>query len=194
MGPFHLKNKWLYVILFFFKYINFRGNMKKLFLIPWILLLFTSLSATIYLEPTTQFKPRMVVSAVYIEHNNNVLLLHRQNNKSQGNKWGVPGGKVKKDETPLQAAIREVKEETGYDISNQLIENVGTLYIEDNETDHYTFHMFHTQLSDDPGGVKINFTEHKGFTWVTPAEGLKMDLMQDEDFCLELIFFPEKAS
>ena len=38
--------------------------------------------------------------------------------------------------------------------------------------------MFRTQLQDDPGEVKINFNEHKGFTWVTPSDGLKMDLLQ----------------
>lgn len=95
----------------------------------------------------------------------NILLLHRQNNKSQGNKWGVPGGKIEKNETRLQAAIREVKEETGYDISKQAIEDVGTVYIEYNEKDHFVYHMFCTQRIDGPQVMKINFNEHKGFTW-----------------------------
>ncbi len=166
--------------------------MKKLLLSTIFLFLATQLSAVIYLEPRPQFKPRVEISAVYIEHNNNILLLHRQNNKFQGNKWGIPGGKVEKNETPLQAAIREVKEETGYDISKQPIEDVGTVYIEYSETDHFIYHMFRTQLSDNPEAVKINFKEHKGFTWVTPAEGLKMDLLQDEDPCFRLVYFPEK--
>jgi len=166
--------------------------MKNLLLSIITLLLTTQLSAVIYLEPTPQFKPRVEISAVYIEHNENILILHRQNNKSQGNKWGIPGGKVEKNETPLQAAIREVKEETGYDISKQQIEDLGTVYIEYNEKDHFVYHMFRTQLIDNPEAVKINFKEHKGFTWVTPADGLKMDLLQDEDPCFRLIYFPEK--
>jgi hypothetical protein len=51
--------------------------------------------------------------------------------------------------------------------------------------------MFRTKLIEDPGQVKINFNEHKGFTWVTPEDGLNMDLLQDEDPCFRLVYFPE---
>ncbi len=147
-------------------------------------LLVTKLSATIYLEPTPQFKPCVEVATVYIEYNGQILLLHRQNNKPQGNKWGIPGGRVEKNETPLQAVIRETKEETGFDISNQAIETLKPIYIEYNEKNHFVYHAFRTQLQGNPGSVAINFDEHKGFTWVNPADALKMDLMQDEDVCI----------
>jgi 8-oxo-dGTP diphosphatase len=166
--------------------------MKRTLQILFVLLFTTQLPAVIYLEPTPQFKPRIEIAAVYIEHNNNILLLHRQNHKSQGNKWGIPGGKIDKNETPLQAAIREIKEETGYDLSNQQLEDVGTVYVEYNEKDHFVHHMFRTKLLADPGAVKINFDEHKGFTWVTPAESLHMDLLKDEDPCIRLVYFSEK--
>lgn len=164
--------------------------MKKIF-IAFLISLVSQASAEIYQQPTAQFKSRVAIAAVYVEYHDKILLLHRQDNKSQGNKWGIPGGKVELGETPLQAAIREIKEETGYDISKQEIENLGTVYIEYNEKDHFTYHMFRTQLQEDPGAVKINFNEHKGFTWVTPSDGLKMDLLQDEDPCFRLIYFPE---
>lgn len=164
--------------------------MNKIFF-AFLIFLVNQASAEVYQQPTSQFKSRVAIAAVYIEYNDKILLLHRQDNKSQGNKWGIPGGKVDKGEAPLQAAIREIREETGYDISKQVIENLGTVYIEYNEKDHFTYHMFRTQLLEDPGAVKINFSEHKGFTWVTPSDGLKMDLLQDEDPCFRLIYFPE---
>jgi 8-oxo-dGTP diphosphatase len=143
----------------------------------------------IYLQPSPQFKPRIEIAAVFIEHQDLILLMHRQDRKSQGNKWGIPGGKVDKNETTRQAAIREIREETGFDISNQSIEDLGTVFIEYNETDHFVYHMFRTTLHGDPGAVKIDFNEHKGFTWVTPSDGLKMDLLQGEDPCFRLIYF-----
>lgn len=163
--------------------------MKKIISIIFVFL-FSQLSATVYFKPPCNFKPRFEIAAVFIENNGRILILHRQENKSQGNKWGIPGGKVDKNELPLQAAIRELKEETAYDISKQEIENLGTVYIEYNDNDHFVYHMFRTKLQDNPGDVKINFVEHKGFTWVTPSDALKMDLLQDEDPCIRLIYFP----
>lgn len=147
-----------------------------------------TLQSAVYKEPSVQFKPRIHVAALFIEHGNRILLLHRQEHKSQGNLWSIPGGKIDKGETPLQAVIREVKEETGYDFSKHPIENLGTVYIEYNDKDHFTYHMFRTKLVGDPSDVKINFLEHKGFTWVTPKDGLKLDLIQDEDACFKLIY------
>lgn len=78
-----------------------------------------SLPATIYQESSEHFKPRVEVAALYIEHGQRILLLHRQEMKSQGNRWGIPGGKVDKGETPLEAVLRETKEETGYEFSQR---------------------------------------------------------------------------
>ncbi len=42
-------------------------------------------------------------------------------NKDIGS-WSIPKGELNKDETPIQAAERELKEETGIDIMGELIE------------------------------------------------------------------------
>jgi 8-oxo-dGTP diphosphatase len=157
-----------------------------------ILMLFAAkISATVYLEPTPRFKPKVEVAAIYIEYNDQILVLHRQDNKSEGNKWGIPGGKVDKGETQLQAVIRETKEETGFDISKQPIEDLKAVYIEYDEKNHFIYHAFRTKLQGNPADVKINFNEHKGFTWVKPADALKMDLLKDEDVCIMRDYFSE---
>ena len=47
------------------------------------------------------------------------VLLQR---RGDSNKWGLPGGAIELGETPHMAAIREVKEETGFDVEvNNLI-------------------------------------------------------------------------
>ena len=42
-----------------------------------------------------------------------ILLLKRPDEVPCGGLWSLPGGKVEEDEMPLQAAVRELKEETG---------------------------------------------------------------------------------
>lgn len=46
-----------------------------------------------------------------IIENNKILLI-----KHQKGHWGFPKGHMEKDETPMQTAIREVKEETNIDV------------------------------------------------------------------------------
>jgi A/G-specific adenine glycosylase len=45
--------------------------------------------------------------------NNRVLITQRRHDGLLGGLWEFPGGKIKKDETPATACIREIKEETG---------------------------------------------------------------------------------
>jgi hypothetical protein len=62
------------------------------------------------------------------------------------------------------------------------------VYIEHNEKDHFAYHMFRVYLAGDPADIKINFKEHKGFTWVRPSDALEMKLMPDEDPCIRLVY------
>jgi mRNA-decapping enzyme subunit 2 len=48
----------------------------------------------------------------------------------KGAKWGFPKGKIGKDESELDAAIREVREETGYDFSAVLHDTPDPYYID----------------------------------------------------------------
>lgn len=69
---------------------------------------------------------RKVIPAVlvYIQKENHFLMIHRNSKRSDPDKgdyhqgkWNGLGGKCEADESPLEAAIREVKEESGLDLS-----------------------------------------------------------------------------
>ncbi|MHA2621793.1 MAG: 8-oxo-dGTP diphosphatase [bacterium JZ-2024 1] len=54
-----------------------------------------------------------VATLCYIVQNGKTLLLRKTRGRYGGGKWNAPGGKVRNGETPLRAAIRETREETG---------------------------------------------------------------------------------
>ncbi len=60
---------------------------------------------------------RHVVTDVMVIDKDKILLIKRAPHLSNGGKYGLVGGYVDRDETIEQCAIREVKEETGYDIA-----------------------------------------------------------------------------
>jgi len=68
-------------------------------------------------------------ASVYIVHEGKILLhLHKKLHK-----WLQPGGHIELDEDPNQAAIREVKEETGFDV--ELVGSPRIPELEGNVTD-----------------------------------------------------------
>lgn len=56
-----------------------------------------------------------VVAGCVIKKDGNYLLVQERQPKVYG-KWNLPAGHVDKDETIEQAAVREAKEETGYEV------------------------------------------------------------------------------
>jgi 8-oxo-dGTP pyrophosphatase MutT (NUDIX family) len=148
------------------------------------------LNAGIYLEKPDHFNPRAaVIGCCYLHYQDKILLLHRQDDTAEGNRWGIPGGKLRDGEPVIDAIVREVFEETGFVLDKEKIRYIGKVYIKVPKFD-FEYHMIdYREEIKNPGDVKINFKEHKGFTWVTPQDAVqKMDLITDEDICFEVTF------
>ena len=59
-------------------------------------------------------KPKQTIALIAaFNHKQELLLLQRPEGVHCARLWSFPGGKVEDDELPLQAAVRELKEETG---------------------------------------------------------------------------------
>jgi len=60
--------------------------------------------------------PIQVLAGVSIIKNKKVLLLQQKPDGDQPGKWGPPAGHAQGDETPIEAAKRETKEETNLNV------------------------------------------------------------------------------
>ncbi|WP_150243906.1 NUDIX hydrolase [Nocardiopsis quinghaiensis] len=59
----------------------------------------------------------LLLYATDMTGNGHVLLQHRAGWTHMGGTWGIPGGARNRDETPLEAAVREFREEVAGDLA-----------------------------------------------------------------------------
>lgn len=128
------------------------------------------LAIEIFEKQPHDFAPKVHVSACYVEKDNKVLLLLNASHKSEGGKWGVPAGKLEKEEIPLECAVRELFEETGIQVDpSRQVKTLGAVYIRKPNFD-YVYHMFAIHLDDFPL-ISLSM-EHAHYAWA-PWDGLK---------------------
>ena len=122
------------------------------------------------------FEPQVQVVACYIEIDDKLLLLQLSPRKSESGAWGVPAGKLEKNETLESAAKRELFEETGISIEKySQVQSLGALYIRKPEVD-YTFHLFRIHLDQVPTVYLSD--EHQNYRWATSEDIEEMPLME----------------
>ncbi len=135
-------------------------------------------------NPQKDFKPKFEVVSCFVEHDGKILLLLRQDHKSEPNTYGVPAGKVYPWETIDETISRELKEETWISWGNlQYFKKVFVRF----PTYDFIYHMYHTDLSLLPD-ITLNTEEHKGYLWRTPEDALKENLIQDLDACIKMFY------
>ncbi len=127
----------------------------------------------------TEFKPKeftaiFEATGCYIEREGLLLLLQYSPIKSESLIWGVPGGKLEKDETPIEAAKRELFEETKIEVPLSALENMGALYVE-RPSSSYIFHLFRVSLVSKPEVILSE--EHLTYTWASKKDLETLPLM-----------------
>ena len=126
----------------------------------------------------------MEVVSCFVEAEGKILLLHRHDNRPQGNTWAVPAGKVEKEESIHEAIAREIHEELSLEIEKDKLAFSMTTYVKYPEYD-FIYHIFSTSLENIPE-IILNPNEHKNYFWITPKEALAFDLIPGEAECIKL--------
>lgn len=129
----------------------------------------------VYEKAPDTFSPRVQVAACYLEIDNKLLLLQAMPKKLEPGTWGVPAGKLEKNEVPEEAAKRELFEETGIAITHQSqIQSLGSLYIRRPDID-YVYHLFRVTLNELPH-VHLS-DEHQDYKWASTKDIEELPLM-----------------
>lgn len=115
-------------------------------------------------DPDLDVQRYALSAVVYAERGDEILLLRRAAGAMSG-QWFLPGGAVERDELPEEAARRELREESGLELAEDL-ELVGAYPI-------WVYGGDCLQLSYRArvagGGDVVVSDEHSGARWIDPA-------------------------
>ena len=89
-------------------------------------------------------------SGVILKYKDKCLLCKRNGEDSHPNQWFIPTGKIERGETPREAAVRELYEETDFELSENDIDFIGTIpTIDNHESNNDFIYVFISELSDE---------------------------------------------
>ena len=136
------------------------------------------------------FEPSFRVAGCFLAFEGRFLLLQRaEHDQSFASHWGAPGGGIDDGETPAEAALREVREETGLCFELADLEELGAGYVTiDNKGKQFEYHMYRIRVDAEPELV-LDQNEHQNHVWVTAEEALELPLVADMDECVREVWF-----
>lgn len=115
-------------------------------------------------------------AVVLLSHGDRCWMSLRKMGQFEG-MWQNPGGKIDPGELPVEAAVREIKEETGLNLSPDRFRGIGTTDRVDPKGEPYTNHWFVVALTDDEVPAQLEPEKHGPWKKVAKSEWLELPLM-----------------
>lgn len=133
--------------------------------------------------------PEVAVGAVVVH--NGALLLIRRRNPPEAGRWSVPGGRVRFGEPIWEAVVREVREETGIEVTAERllgwVERIGDRELESGSPGHHfvILDFAATPLEADPAPCPGD--DASDAAWVPLADLAEVDLVDGlADFLVDV--------
>ncbi len=120
----------------------------------------------------------------YLKENGKMLMLHRIKKKQDVNKgkWIGVGGKFEKNESPDECAIREIQEETGYQVNELTPRGIVTFCYNEDEPEY--MHLF---TSESFTGEMVEECNEGILKWVEEQDVFNLNLWQGDRIFLKLL-------
>lgn len=124
----------------------------------------------------------------YLEQGNDYLMLHRVKKKEDAShdKWIGVGGKCESDESPDECMIREVKEETGFDVLHWHYRGIVTFV-----SDIWPCEYMHLFTCDQWEGEQITCNEGD-LEWIDKEALFNLTLWEGDRIFLKLLMNPDQ--
>lgn len=127
--------------------------------------------------------PKMAGSSnVMIENQRGELLVVKANYKSY---WSLPGGWIDKGESPLQAAVREISEEIGYEIGAGEVDLERVIHRHSSVTTTYQFVFRLLKTIPDSTKFELQAVEIDAYDWVSKDDVLNSKDQRDYNRSVE---------
>lgn len=107
----------------------------------------------------------IMLSTIIIENNNKFLI--QKSSSEKGSKYGLTGGHVLHKEIPLEAIIRETKEEIGIHLIKDKIKFLG---YEKHPNGKAFFAIYYTNQTISPKDIKLKEDEVASISWLKKDE------------------------
>jgi len=145
---------------------------------------------------------RRVIPAVliYVRRGDRVLMLHRNSGKPDdyhSGKWNGLGGKLEADESPLEAAQRELREESGLDLPLERFRSLGTLQFpnfKSHQAEDWLVFLFGAELPGDDPREPVRSGPEGDLHWVPVADLLSLNLWPGDQHFLPHVLEREPIS
>jgi 8-oxo-dGTP pyrophosphatase MutT (NUDIX family) len=143
-----------------------------------------SLSGEVYHIPPSDFSSKMIVSGCFCEQDGKFLLLLRSAERTCGNTWCLPAGRIFLNESPIAGCVRQMKEELGIQLAQEELALVRKFYIRLPDKD-FELYLFGVKFTKNPK-VSLNYRESSAFKWVTLEEALALPLIPGADIYIKV--------